>query len=373
MTESQSVLLFIDHFGSGGAQRQLVTIANGLARNGFDVHIAIYYPKHNHYRSLVSKDVKVIELEKKGRFDITLIFKLLMLLYKNRYGTAMAFLHTPGFYLEVSSMLYLRRLHLVYSERSAEFFWANGISKVRHLLHRLCGAITSNSRSQAKTLKQRYPTKKVEYIANAISDSFFNRALSEKVISERLRSKKIVVLAHAAPFKNYRYLAYALKEYERIFQKKPPVIYWYGEVRKEDGVIKEMEFVNRFLVDNDLQDYLVFPGVCHDAEQLLSEAFLLMHPSKYESSSNSVNEALSSGVPVVVGDIPEHIELSKWTESAIHFDLSDPVSLAVQLDELLSLNIEDYSRLCYQARSYALSQHDESIVLRKYIDVLNCD
>ena len=37
------ILLVIDHFGSGGAQKQIVTLAVGLKRKGFQVEIFNYY------------------------------------------------------------------------------------------------------------------------------------------------------------------------------------------------------------------------------------------------------------------------------------------------------------------------------------------
>lgn len=369
--KDKKILLFIDHFGSGGAQRQLVTIANGLASRGYKVDIAIYYPKYDHYRSLINDDIEVIELTKSRKFDFFLILKLAGLLFKNKYDSAMAFLHTPGFYLELASSICFRKLNLVYSERSAEHFWRGRAAWIMRGLHRTCNAITSNSRSQTKTLKADYPGQRVEYIANAIDQRFFDVDLSSSRLKQRLESKKLVVLSHAAPFKNYRYIALGLIEYKRIFKKDPPTINWYGEVREEAGVEAEMQAVKQILQECGLIDSLMFMGVTKDAPSLLADSFILLHPSKYESSSNSVNEALSVGVPVLVGDISEHLELSQRTSAAAIFELSDPATFAVQLDKLLSIAELEYSSLCHQAREYAYSQHNEAVVLQKYVDVLD--
>jgi hypothetical protein len=42
------VLLVIDGFGSGGAQRQMVNLAAGLTRRGHTAEFAIYHPEMRH-------------------------------------------------------------------------------------------------------------------------------------------------------------------------------------------------------------------------------------------------------------------------------------------------------------------------------------
>ena len=43
------VLLIIDHFGAGGAQRQMVELACGLQRRGHAVEMFVYFPRYDFF------------------------------------------------------------------------------------------------------------------------------------------------------------------------------------------------------------------------------------------------------------------------------------------------------------------------------------
>jgi hypothetical protein len=43
------LLLFIDHLGLGGAQRQIVELACGLAQRGHSVELLTYFPQHDFF------------------------------------------------------------------------------------------------------------------------------------------------------------------------------------------------------------------------------------------------------------------------------------------------------------------------------------
>ncbi len=49
------LLFVIDHFGSGGAQRQMVNLALGLSRRGHDVEFLVYYPEFDFFRARVDE------------------------------------------------------------------------------------------------------------------------------------------------------------------------------------------------------------------------------------------------------------------------------------------------------------------------------
>ena len=47
------VLLVIDHFGPGGAQRQIVELACGMQRRGHEIEMFVYFPEHGFFRPLL--------------------------------------------------------------------------------------------------------------------------------------------------------------------------------------------------------------------------------------------------------------------------------------------------------------------------------
>lgn len=361
--KSPPVLLVIDHFGSGGAQRQIVAIANGLVAEGHEIHIFVYYPEFDHHRSTLDSRVLVIEADKTSKSSFGVILTLFLALYKYRYKSAMAFLHTPAFYLELASFFYLGNLRLYYSERSSVGLGKKGLfSWIKKKMHCVCDEITSNSIVQTKILGDYYGHDMVSYIPNAMPEDLFK----VDVTGAAYKHKNIVVLSHTRAFKNFRYVADALIEYQKIYKKKPTIINWYGEIYYSS----ELEEVQDMMKSNDLADYLVFHGVVSDVKEILNEAYFLLHPSKYESSSNAVAEALVTGTPVLLGDIADHKDIVASSSAGYIVSLNRPCELAEKLHQCESLSFDDYLNFCNNAHSFACNNYKSEVIVHQYQKLL---
>ena len=70
-----SILLVIDHLGSGGSQRQLVNLALGLQSKGHEVSIFVYHPQIDFFeRELRAHSLNLVKSEAGsfGKFNILL-------------------------------------------------------------------------------------------------------------------------------------------------------------------------------------------------------------------------------------------------------------------------------------------------------------
>lgn len=364
MKENIPILLVIDHFGSGGAQRQIVNIANGLIESGENVHIFIYYPEFTHHRAHLDNRVIVHEALKSNKLGFSVVFKLISLLYKYNYKSALVFLNTPAFYLELAILFYVKKITLTYSERtSLELMPTSFLSKIRYKFHGICKNITSNSIVQSEKLKLVHVNKNVVYIPNAMPEPFFDIEINPKAIEERI----FAVVAHTTPFKNFRYVAEALVLYKTNFSSPVPKVYWYGRIIKSD----EFEEVENLLQQHDLTENLVFRGPSKDIPHVLESSFILIHPSKFESSSNSVAEALATGTPTILGNISDHEIILKDSSAGFLVDLDKPIELSRCLEAATKIDAIEYQQLCENAKYYATENFKSESVLKKYIKLLN--
>lgn len=64
------ILFLISSLETGGAERQLVTIAKGMRTRGHDVAIALFYAGGALEREAIEARIKLIDLKKTGRWDI---------------------------------------------------------------------------------------------------------------------------------------------------------------------------------------------------------------------------------------------------------------------------------------------------------------
>src|SRR5690606_25692609 len=63
------ILLFIDSLAAGGAQRQMVVLANELHRRGYRVELVAYHPL-DQLSQFLSPGVRYDVLARRGRYDI---------------------------------------------------------------------------------------------------------------------------------------------------------------------------------------------------------------------------------------------------------------------------------------------------------------
>ena len=66
------LVFLIRRLAIGGAERQLVALATGLDRSVFDVTVLSFYRGGEFLEELTNAKIRVISLEKKGRWDIFL-------------------------------------------------------------------------------------------------------------------------------------------------------------------------------------------------------------------------------------------------------------------------------------------------------------
>ena len=79
------ILYVIDSLGSGGAQRQLVTLINGLDRSKVVPEVAVYHP-HAHFRpELERTGTTVHQLGTRGGWDPGVVVRLAALLRRGRF------------------------------------------------------------------------------------------------------------------------------------------------------------------------------------------------------------------------------------------------------------------------------------------------
>ncbi|MGZ5164987.1 MAG: glycosyltransferase, partial [Burkholderiales bacterium] len=80
-----SLLLLTRALDTGGAQRQLVELALGLKRSGWEVTVATFYPGGPLEAPLRTAGVRIISLDKRGRWDVLpFIWRLIKLLRRER-------------------------------------------------------------------------------------------------------------------------------------------------------------------------------------------------------------------------------------------------------------------------------------------------
>lgn len=357
-----NLIFVIDNLGSGGAQRQMVTLAQGLKARGHQVEFFIYY-LDDHYRLLLDEaDIPVHLHQKSSRFSVAPLFALRRLISKNNFDLVLSFLDTPNFYAEIAC-IGLGKTKLVVSER---FMYPTGPLPLKLRLfqecHRLADFITVNSHHQRERMVQEYPwmKEKVQTIYNGYDLNNFSPFETAKRDDDKLT---LLAISSVALKKNSLNLARALGICREKYQLDVYVD-WIGTHQISGEGTCAAQQTSDYLREARLSKNWNWLGERTDIPQMLANHDALIHPSYFEGLPNVVCEALACGRPVLASNVCDHPRL---VQEGITGYLFDPDSAAE-----IARSIFTFSRLGASARkamgSAARTFAEKNLSLKRYSD-----
>ena len=342
------VLLVIDHFGSGGAQRQIVELACGLSQRGHSVEVFIYHPQYDFFRARIDEAGIIVHEYKKSRgFSFGVVTKLSSLMRTSDTDVVVSFLNDANLYSELSKLL-TDGPKLVVSERTSHHDDRNWLaSRCRRLLHTLADHVVANSQTHSEWLvRRRWLRGKVSCIYNGVD---LSRARSEPPVAGSISDLRLLAIGRVGREKNPINLIKALQLLHDMSGHLPRVD-WVG-ARGSSSYAKQVE---RLLESLPLiRERWHWLGVRSDIPELLRDHHALVHPSLYEGLPNVVCEALAAGRPILISDVCDHPLLVANGKRGFVFDAEQPASIAEAVTMLGNLDRQAWSRFSRNARDYA--------------------
>ena len=193
----------------GGAQRQLIALVKALDKNKFDVTVLTFYSGGILEKDLKNTSIKLISLEKKGRWDV---WGFVRRLVHNLNNIQPDLLHG---YLSTSNILTIllkplfTKTKIIWGVRSSNqdfsyYNWLSGVSfKLECWLSSFVDLIIINSYSGKNYhLKQGFPSEKMVVIPNGIDTERFHPDLDArtKIRQEWKVSDNTIIIALVARF-----------------------------------------------------------------------------------------------------------------------------------------------------------------------------
>jgi glycosyltransferase involved in cell wall biosynthesis len=363
------ILCVIDHFGSGGAQRQMVNLACGLKAKSHHVEMFIYHPGQSFFRSAIDlAGIPVHEMKKGQGFSLKVLWNLMRLLRRGRYDAVISFLDAPNIYVELASIA-ARPTKVIVSERSSGLAEKKRfVGFMRRVLHSLADAVVANSYSHAAWLT-RYPwlTRKVKAIYNGYSLEPEPEAVAEDV---QIPELNLLVIGRVGPEKNGIRLVEALDIFHRRHGYVPKISWAGKEDQSTSGAIYCRSIYTLLDQHAAVKANWTWLGERRDIPALLKDHRALMHPSLYEGLPNVVCEALIAGRPVLASNVCDHATLVKHRQRGFLFDPLDPKSIADSIECLDELCDAQWRAFSANARSFAVKSLNIDRMVREYETLL---
>jgi len=303
------VFFLIRSLDVGGAERQINLLARGLKSCGHDVAVAVFYAGGTLERSLKDDGITLINIKKKGRWDITKFFRTLVMEIRSfgpdvLYGCLPAanicvILARPFVSDRVVLLLRLAAAHVdlsQYDQISRLSYWLEA------RLSRFSDLVLVNSKSGKRWARKRGISRnRLKVIPNGIDVKYFR---PDAVARKRLRRNWHIpesawlfgLVGRFDPVKDHATFLQA--PYRHVKRDASARFVFVGDTGSEYA-----KSVYAKAVSLDLVDKLIWTRGSIDMPAIYSAIDVLTCCSRSEGFPNVVGEAMACETPCVATDV----------------------------------------------------------------------
>ncbi|MFC1883606.1 glycosyltransferase [Thermodesulfobacteriota bacterium] len=304
------IAFLIRSLDDGGAQRQLIYLSKGLAREGHNILVCSFYAGGAFEDDLKSSGVAVHTLGKSNRWDlISFFYSLVKLILKEKPDILHSYLGTANV-ISTFSKIFRPSMRLVWGVRSSntdlskyDWFWRLSFFLERKFSIFPKLIIANSISGKEHSVKMGFPNKKIVVIPNGIdAEKFYPDPEGRKRIREQWKAtedeKIIGLVARLDPKKDHAnflkaaYLTRAVRDEVKFL--------CVG--RSDDSVYKAR--IHLMSEKLGLGDRLIWMGSTDDMRRIYNGLDILCLSSAYgEGFPNVLGEAMACGVPCVATDV----------------------------------------------------------------------
>lgn len=302
------VMLFIRSLSIGGAERQVALLAAGLAARSHDVTIVLFYGNGETEALLKDTHVRVLTLDKTGRWDIGTILRLRKLMIEEQPDFLYAFLPTQT---TLAALLLPRRLptRLVFGSRATamdltRYDWLSAFTyKTEKWLSRRADLIIANAdQVRDDAVARGLPAERMAVVHNGIDVERMRPSreagrLARRSLGIDNTDFVIGIVARLDP----------MKDHETFL--RAAAAYWQGQpdarfVCVGDGTAAYQKHLRGLTEMLGIQSRVIWAGTRTDITDIYNAFDIATLSSAFgEGFSNAIGEAMACGIPVAATDV----------------------------------------------------------------------
>lgn len=347
----KKVLHVINSLTIGGAETLL---ANSLSAGGLQEHTdnyLVYFNQSSYLLDIIDKNVKVINLNYKGGFDIVRMLRQLKSIIKNnKIDIVHTHLTPASLYTHLVCPAWVPQVHTIHSTYSMDNEtrpWMRLLERKLFLQKKKCNVISLSEFTKEDFLKSISYKGKIFVLNNFVADRYFN--LPQKNYDSNKNELWLLAVGSLKELKNFEYL---LEVFEHLDGFEIYLdIYGGGDVSKYESIIKAKNLNVKMM------------GHIDDVATIIHQYNVFIMPSKFEGFPLSLFEAMAAGVPLMLSDIAPLRSIVK--EHAIYFPLNDAAFVAAKIQQIFNNEI-DINRMSVTGKKYA----EATVKKEKYVNRL---
>lgn len=369
MTEAsneQRYAFFLHSFGGGGAEKILVTLANGIAERGMLVDI-VAAKAEGPVLQLVSSKVNVIDFG--CTRTISAIFPLARYLKNARPTALVSSVIHANIYASISHRLARSQSNLVLRVAGPEHTSSSNIPWYKRRIlktltrwaYRYTDSIVSVSHELEKSIRTALELDKdalVEVIYNPIATDFAEA--SEQAIEKPLNGDPetplIIGVGRLIEPKGFRDLIAAV---EMVSRQRPVRLAILGDGPDREKLLSLVESLG-------MTEQVTLPGFVSNPLPYVKSSAVFVLSSHLEGLPNALIEAIVCGVPVVATDCPTGTaEVLEYGRIGALVPVSDIEKMADAILDVLEGRVIEFDRQKWR------SQFETDVIIDQYLKVMN--
>ncbi|MCH8216547.1 MAG: glycosyltransferase [Planctomycetes bacterium] len=333
------VVLVIDDLEYGGAQRQVLELANNMDPTRFDVHVCTLSDYVPLGKQLTDADRRLHVIVKKNKLDISVVPRLAQLLKSLEADIVHSYLFSADIAARLAGRLAGTTL-VIGSERNANY-----VPKKRHVLAykltRRCVHLTiANSKTGAEFNTRMFgqPASDCRVVYNGVDTQRFKAQSPNAIRTELGITEEDLVIGVFASFKPQKNHGMLLRAFRQVLDDIPETtLLLVGDrLTGNMGGTADYHVQMEALIDElNIRHKCIFLGNRNDVERLYPACDITALSSLYEGTPNVLLESMASGIPVVATRVSDNAYIIKEGETGCLVQLDDVDGMAGHLRTLL--------------------------------------
>lgn len=342
-TKRICVVLVVDDLGYGGAERQVVELANNLDKSRFDVHVCTLSNHIPFSNKLRNPEHGVHIVIRKSRFDFTVVPRLAYLLRTLKADIVHGYLFSAEIASRLAGRMAGTKL-VVGSERNANrIMIRKSIIFAYRLTQRCVDVIIANSDAGAKSHARIYnrPPSDYRVVHNGVDTKRFrpmDGITMRRKLGITLTCPVVGVFAafrkqknHSMLFRAFKLVLDSLPEVRLLIVGDQPV----DSRGRLNGYRAQLD---RLADDLRIRHRCVFLGHQKDTEHLYPACDITVLSSLHEGTPNVLLESMACGVPVMATNVCDNEYIIKDGEVGYLVAVGDDAGMARRMVSLLGNN-----------------------------------
>ena len=366
----RNVLHLTSSAGFFGAENIVLELCKELAGTNYAPTIGVFKNRQNPHTELAEMaqkynlDAEIFEC--KGRLDTKTIYNIREFIRNKNVKIVHAHGYKTRFYALLSTLFedmilittYYVWHELQYSKKAKLYFLID-----KFVVRRFDRVLTDCSKLKKEILSMGIPEERISVINNGIDLRRFEKAFNLSNLRKLFKiSDKQQVVGAIGRLDIEKGHAILIEAAKMIVQEFPNVLF----VIVGDGPLREK--LQKKVLELNLQDHVLFTGICNNIPEILALMDLFVLPSLSEGMPMALLEAMAAKKPVIatnVGDIPKII---RPNETGILIDPNNAHQLRAALSSLLT-NKTKATSLARKGYHIVKERFSSKHMAQKYIEV----